>query len=252
MGAEIIFKGDIFGDCHLEYYPIDPDECSSNYPIRTLGELLFDSDYYINLGDNSGKHSVELFNVMNNKELENIVSIPGNHDISLLFGKERVRGFYKHKIEDREIKTLKKNKYGRFGDTKKDFKIIEKKGFSSDYKAYFHVLESDVGPVISAYRHHPFMLSRQNDLYFVNELIKEIEPVCFYMIGAHSHEDVVKITSKKKEVGYSDEKIPIVSIVIPPYTLGRFNENLHILQHLSYPKQPYFYASIIHTTIRSD
>ncbi len=269
MGVEIIFESNIFSDMHADFYL---NGCNKNKNFNkkslvilkdTLEELLFGTDAVINLGDNSGKYSEDIYeSVMSNSENDSYISILGNHDVNKLniqeiniqeTSKSNIEKFYEKKLNDVSLKKIIKNKYGLFGKAHKEFETVNVDGRESNFRIYAKTLNVDEGKIGLVFRHFPFDFERAKEKRIAYDFIKEEKLSALYFVAGHwHHQNYVSTKSNQKKFEHSDEKIPITSIVLPPFTIGHADKNV-----IGEPKfRPYndicFYASVYHMRILED
>ncbi len=216
-----LLKIGFFSDTHVSV--------SRKDAVPTLSELLMygDYDYVINGGDNEGKYARRIADAVRDIDIP-FVSILGNHDMSVIkdnlgdeyrviksYYKKGVPNFYSQNL-NRLQPALTKWGYGRFGP-KSDMKFVHP---INENLMYYLVVESDIGDVAVALRHYPLYFHKGYDIKLIGEIKKEFPDVdVIYAIGGHTHSKYISVDTQ--EVHFANGSVPVVSIVLPPFTLNK-------------------------------
>lgn len=263
MSGGIAFEGNIFSDTHADFYlnnnkNIDFDERALLGLKKTLEELLFGAHTVVNLGDNSGIYSRDIYeSVELNEENNSYVSILGNHDARKLNINELIKSdvdkFYEEKLEQISLRKIERTKYGLFGDAKKEFEPVRVNGLESNFRIYSTTIDTDEGKVGVIFRHYPFHFNRKKELDIAYNLIEDEKLSALYLVAGHwHHQNYISIYSKQKNFEHSEENVPITGIVLPPFTIGRPDKNVSGEPRFLNYNDICFYASIYHMKILND
>ena len=220
-GVDELLKIGFFSDTHISV--------SRKDAVPTLSELLAygDYDYIVNGGDNEGKYARRIADMIRSIDIP-FVSILGNHDVSAIkknvgddyrliksYYKKGVPNFYSQDLGGLQP-TLTKWGYGRFGP-KSSIKFVHP---INESLMYYLVVESDIGDVALTLRHYPLYLHKDYDIKLIGRIKKEFPDVeVIYAIGGHTHSKYISMDTQ--ELHFANEDLPVVSVVLSPFTLNK-------------------------------